>query len=154
MRIRKNILNSLMNEALEVSTRSKDEQTKVGAILIDKEDYDTVTTGYNGFCRDVKDELLPKTRPDKYPYMIHAEENIITHCAKKGKSTTNSFLICTLSPCVKCLRLCWQSGIDTIIFLDKYRDFEQCTNMLDLNVDLEYIFTKDHKLVKMTLSPR
>jgi len=80
----RNKLDSLMREALEVASRSKDEETKVGAILVAKDDMATIATGYNGFVRNANDHILPKTRPEKYNYMRHAEENIITHCARRG----------------------------------------------------------------------
>lgn len=147
-------LDSLMREAMEVASRSPDIETQVGALLIAKDDTATIATGYNGFIRGADDEKLPNTRPDKYPYMKHAEENIVCHCARRGIATKDTFLVITLSPCTNCLRLCWQAGIDTIYFKDEYRDFHKSAGMDDLNVKTEDIFTEQFKLVKITLSPK
>ncbi len=130
------LLESLMREAEEVASRSKDSETKVGAVLISPKDFSTLSTGYNGFIRGANDESLPTHRPEKYPYMRHAEDNIITNCARKGISTNEGILICTLSPCTNCLRLCWQAGIKTVYFKTEYRDFQKSKDMGDLNLDI------------------
>ena len=73
-----------MSIAEAVSKRSHDTETQVGAIIID-EDGMIMGSGHNGFVRGAPDNELPTTRDDgKYPYMIHAEQNIISQCAKKG----------------------------------------------------------------------
>lgn len=150
----RNKLDSLMREAIEVASRSKDAETKVGAILVAKDDLATIATGYNGFIRGADDDKLPKTRPEKYAYMRHAEENIITHCARRGIATRDCFIVITLSPCTNCLRMCYQAGIDEIYFLDEYRDFHKSSNMDDLQVEVEQICTKQHTLSKITLRPK
>lgn len=146
-----NKLESLMKEAIEVSTRSKDSETRVGAILIAKDDCATIATGYNGFVRGAIDSKLPTTRPEKYPYMRHAEENILTHCARRGIATKNTFLVITLSPCTNCLRMCFQAGIDEIYFKYKYRDFDKSKDMMDLNVKVSEVFTNLGILYKINL---
>lgn len=140
-----------MKEALEIATRSKDEQTKVGALLLDKLDNETITSGYNGFRRGGTDTHLPTTRPEKYPYMLHAEANAILHCARKGKSSMNAFFVQTLSPCTDCLRMSWQAGVDTFYFLEKYRDYDQNKSMLDFKIIEEEVFTNSMKIYKITL---
>lgn len=128
-------LRYLMNMAEAASTRSHDEETKVGAILVKNDTGMIVVSGHNGFVRGAPDDLLPKTRPDKYEYMVHAEENLVTHSAKNGISINNCTLIITLSPCQKCLRLMYQAGITEVICRDLYRDHN--INMLDLNITQE-----------------
>tara|TARA_R110000868_G_C10973188_1_gene771528 strand:+ start:64904 stop:65365 length:462 start_codon:yes stop_codon:yes gene_type:complete len=152
-----------MREAIEVASRSKDENTKVGALLVAKDDFATIATGYNGFIRGADDAKLPKSRPDpnapkdeptKYDYMRHAEENIITHCARRGIATKDTFIVITLSPCTNCLRMCYQAGIDEFYFLEEYRDFHKSANMLDLNVQVKQICTNQYTLSKITLTPK
>lgn len=149
----RNKLDSLMGEALEVASRSKDAETKVGAILVAKDDFSTIATGYNGFVRGAPDHKLPATRPDKYPYMKHAEENLISNCARRGIATKDTFMVITLSPCTSCLRLCWQAGIDEIYFLDEYRDFHKSAAMLDLDVVVTRVCTQSYSLSKIQLQP-
>ena len=94
-----------------------------------------IATGHNGFVRGAPDKLLPTTRPDKYQYMVHAEENLIAHCARNEIGTKNCTLIITLSPCQKCLRLLWQAGITQVICRDIYRDHS--ITLADLNISEE-----------------
>jgi dCMP deaminase len=118
-----------------VSTRSHDDETKVGSVIIKNDTGMVVATGHNGFARGAPDHLLPTTRPEKYEYMIHAEENLISHCAKSGIPIDNCTLVITLSPCQKCLRLMWQAGITQVICRDLYRDHR--IDMKDLKIEQE-----------------
>lgn len=122
-----------MGIAEAVSLRSHDTETKVGAILVKNDTGMVVATGHNGFVRGAPDNLLPKVRPEKYEYMVHAEENLIAHCAKSGVSVDNCTLIITLSPCQKCLRLMFQAGITKVICKDLYRDHRIDLADLDIN---------------------
>ncbi len=119
-------------QALAVAENSPDAETQVGALLINNKTGAVLGSGFNGFVRKANDVALPKTRPDKYPYMVHAETNMIYNCARHGISTDECFVFSTLSPCVNCCRALYQSGITTVIFKDKYRDFDTQAKMLDL----------------------
>ena len=124
-----------MGLAEAASMRSHDDETKVGGVLIKNDTGMLVATGHNGFARGAPDNLLPTTRPEKYEYMIHAEENLISHCAKSGIPIDNCTLVITLSPCQKCLRLMWQAGITQVICRDLYRDHK--IEMKDLKIEQE-----------------
>ena len=50
-----------MSIALVTSLKSKDLNTKVGAVLVDRDNH-IVGTGYNGFPKGVDDEQLPSGR--------------------------------------------------------------------------------------------
>jgi dCMP deaminase len=123
-----------MNMAEAASALSHDTQTQVGALLVKNDSMAIVATGYNGFVRGAPDKDLPTTRPDKYEYIMHAEENIIAHCTRLGISSNNCTLICTLTPCARCMRLLWQCGITDIIAKDKYRDFDKLLGMRDIKI--------------------
>jgi dCMP deaminase len=124
-----------MDIASAASARSHDTETKVGGILVKNDTGMVVATGHNGFARGAPDSILPTTRPEKYEYMIHAEENLISHCAKSGIPIDNCTLVITLSPCQKCLRLMWQAGITQVICRDLYRDHR--IDMKDLKIEQE-----------------
>jgi dCMP deaminase len=124
-----------MGLAEAASMRSHDDETKVGGVLIKNDTGMLVATGHNGFARGAPDNLLPTKRPEKYEYMIHAEENLISHCAKSGIPIDNCTLVITLSPCQKCLRLMWQAGITQVICRDLYRDHK--IDMKDLKIEQE-----------------
>lgn len=107
--------------AKAVSILSKDKETKVGAILLSPGDKSIVAVGYNGFVRGAEDKILPKTRPDKYKYTIHAELNLLLNCARHGITTKNKILICTHSPCSSCIRHIKNCGIKMVIFEHFYK---------------------------------
>lgn len=122
-----------MGIAEAASLRSHDVETKVGAILVKDDTGMVVATGHNGFVRGAPDSILPKRRPEKYEYMVHAEENLLAHCAKHGISVNDCTLIITLSPCQKCLRLMFQAGITKVVCRDIYRD--HCIDLKDIDID-------------------
>lgn len=55
-------------------------------------------------------------------FTVHAEQNLITTCAKNGISTNNATLYVTMSPCPTCANLIVQSGIKKVIYKSKYKD--------------------------------
>lgn len=128
---------NFMQQATVVSQLSPDGNTKVGAILVDPSDMSVIATGYNGFIRGAPDYKLPKVGPEKYDYMVHAETNIIAHCAKKGIKTDGCMLFCTLSPCHKCTRTLIQAGVTTVVCSQLYKDFEYNSSMGDININVE-----------------
>lgn len=108
--------NIFFSEAVLWSRRSHDSQTQCGCVLVKNKT--SVATGYNGFMRDINDTRLPTTRPEKYPFMIHAEANAIYNCAREGKSTLGATAYITAAPCTTCLQMLWQCGIKKIKFSD------------------------------------
>ena len=133
-----------MDIAEATSRRSHDEETKVGAILVKNDTGMVVASGHNGFVRNAPDDKLPKTRPDKYKFMVHAEENLLAHCARNGIAIDDCKLIITLSPCQKCLRLMWQAGITEVICRDIYRD--HTIDMEDIDIVQETTPEGYHRL--------
>lgn len=123
-----------MDIASTVALRSHDAETKVGAILVNNKSNAIISTGYNGFIKGTNDAVLPNTRPDKYSFILHAEENLITNCARHGIAMEDSFLVCTLSPCQRCMRLMINSGITKVIAKSLYKDFPEIMGMQDVRV--------------------
>lgn len=119
------------------ANRSHDAETKVGAVLVNNESGAIVATGYNGFVRGAPDDQLPNTRPDKYEYILHAEQNLIANCARHGFSMKNCTLYCTLSPCKLCMRMLLNCGITQVVAKELYKDFDDITRMKDVKVKAE-----------------
>ena len=145
----KKILN-YHKQAAVIAEMSPDAQTQVGALLVNSKTGAVLSSGFNGFVRKAPDQNLPKTRPDKYQYMVHAEANLIYNCARHGISTDECFVYCTLSPCVNCCRAIYQCGITTVVFKDKYSDFDKQAEMLDLT----WTLTSIGEFTIMELKPR
>ena len=116
------------NIALLAALRSKDENTRVGAILVDKNNR-IIGTGYNGLPSGIDETQFPTTNDTvnnsyentKYPYVIHAEMNAL--CNTTVFDISDSKLYCTLFPCCHCAKLLIQRGVKEIIYLsDKHHD--------------------------------
>lgn len=134
--------------AREFAKDSPDQDTQVGALLISKSER-VVAASFNGFVRGANDDKLPKTRPEKHKYIQHAERNLLYNCLDEGISTKGATVICTLSPCLECLRACYQSGINSIIFDEWHRNIKEDTykNLLDLVVHIQTLDNGFTKLV-------
>lgn len=98
--------------ACYVAMRSKDAETKNGAVVVDGITNTIIGTGYNGFPRGLVDAELPSTRPEKYQYMIHSEINAMVNRDCRG-----GILYCTMEPCEDCAMMAIQAGIVEIIYL-------------------------------------
>jgi dCMP deaminase len=140
-----------MDMASTASERSHDSETKVGAVLVHNDNGAVIATGFNGFVRQADDSELPTTRPGKYEFIVHSEENLIYNCARLGISMNNCTLVCTLSPCRKCMRALWQCGITTVIAKEKYRDFDEVLAMKDIGITEE---TMEEGFVRLTYVPK
>ena len=105
----------LMGLVYEVSKKSKDLSTNIGAVIVG-EDNEILSTGYNSFPMGAKDDLLERQqRPLKYDYFEHAERNAIYLAARNGHKLKHSKLYTNGIPCMNCARGLIQSGIHTIV---------------------------------------
>lgn len=110
------------------SKRSKDDRTKVGACVVNK-NHRLLSTGYNGMPNGTKDDEMPwGLNPDNYLehkhfYVCHAELNAILNAKR---DLDDCILYSTLFPCNECAKAIIQSGIKEICYLsDKFKDYEQ-----------------------------
>lgn len=101
-----------------VSRRSHDGETQVGVVVVD-ENKRILATGYNGFPPGADDGALPNLRPDKYPFMVHAEMNAI---AASRQDLRGSTLYVTWSPCRECAKAIITAGIRRVVYRHEYRN--------------------------------
>ncbi len=127
-------IENYMEIAEVIAKRSHDAETKVGAVLVNNESGAIMSTGYNGYVRGADDSTLPNTRPDKYEYILHAEDNLIANAARHGISTKNCMLVCTMSPCKHCMRMLVNCGVVGVIAKELYKDFNDILAMKDIGV--------------------
>ena len=103
-----------------VRTKSKDPNTKVGAVIVGPEDQ-IVSTGFNGFPRGVGETQDYRwERPEKYQWVEHAERNAIYNAARHGVALRDCRLYFVgmgppTLPCTDCARAIIQAGIIEII---------------------------------------
>ena len=101
-----------MTAAVHASSRSIDESTHSGCVIV-RPDNSIAVTGYNGPVRG--EENAPQTRPEKYLHFEHAERNAFYIAAKHGISLEGCRLYVNWLPCADCARGIVQSGITEVI---------------------------------------
>jgi dCMP deaminase len=113
-----------------VSKRSHDADTHVGCVIVSPE-HRIVSTGYNGFAPGMPDGKLPNTRPDKYPFMVHAEANAIATAQHDLRGCT---CYCLFTPCNDCAKLLLAAGIKRVVCRMAYwnSDWEKIQEYLKL----------------------
>ena len=99
-----------------VATRSHDLQTQHGCVITDSKNR-ILGVGYNGFARGLNDQELPKTRPDKYPWMIHAERNALSNCIVRPD---DGIAYVTGQCCNDCIMALWQEGVSQVYMTDNH----------------------------------
>ena len=67
-------------------------------------------------------------------FTVHAEQNIISYCAKNGIATKGTSLFITLSPCKNCAKLIAQSGIKYVYYKEAYKDLSGIEFLLDCGI--------------------
>ena len=81
--------------AEQVKEKSKDIKTKIGAVIVGK-DNEILSTGYNSFPRGLNDNVVQRQeRPEKYFWFEHAERNAIYNAARIGVSLKQSTVYIT-----------------------------------------------------------
>lgn len=110
---------SIAERAAELSTCDR---AHVGCCLV--KDSHVVATGYNGsipgqpHCEDVGCLVVD----NHCVATIHAEQNAILDCARRGVSTVGAVLYITHFPCMLCTRFILAAGIKKVIYLHDYRN--------------------------------
>lgn len=105
-----------MTEAYNKAMKSKDDSTKLGAVIVGP-DNEPVSNGYNNFPRNLDDNVKERyERPLKYKYMEHAERNAIYNAARHGVALKGTRLYVPQRPCSDCARGIIQSGIVEVIY--------------------------------------
>lgn len=95
---------------------SKDPSTQVACVVVGP-DREIRSTGYNGFPRGVADDGRLVNREDKYPIIVHAEENAVAQAARIGVSLKGcTAFLWPLPPCSKCARLLIQAGVSAVVY--------------------------------------
>lgn len=96
---------------------------KVGAIIVKEgqimsDGFNGTPCGFENKCeiQDVDGNLHTLN------YVLHAESNAILKCAKYGRSTNESTLYITHSPCIECAKLIIQAGIIRVVYLENYKN--------------------------------
>ena len=112
--------------------RSSCKRLQVGCILV-KENR-IISQGYNGFLSGHPHNSIIEN--DHEIATIHAEQNAIIDCAKRGVSCENSIAYITHFPCINCLKMLVQSGIKKIYYIHDYKNDYQNIYKLSINIPI------------------
>ena len=100
--------------------RSPCERLQVGCLLV-KENR-IISQGYNGFLPGCPHESI--VREGHEQATLHAEQNALIDCAKRGVSCEGCTAYITHYPCIICTRLLLAGGIKKINYLNEYKNDE------------------------------
>lgn len=114
------------------SERSPCSRLQVGCVLV--KDNRIISQGYNGFLPGCPHTSI--IRDNHEQATVHAEQNALADCAKRGVSCLGSTAYVTHYPCIICARLLLASGIQTIKYIHDYK-----------NDDLVDVFCKQCKVI-------
>jgi dCMP deaminase len=102
----------------------------VGALLV--KDKHILSTGYNGapkglrHCSEVgclREKLdIPSGQRHELCRGLHAEQNAIIQASVFGTSIKGSTLYCTNTPCVVCVKMLINAGVEGIVYSGEYPD--------------------------------
>ena len=114
-----------------VGERSTCRRRKVGCVLVDSSNH-VVATGYNGVpthfehCIDSPCEGASYSSGEGLEkcLAVHAEQNALCDCAKRGVSCDGATAYITHYPCIICTRLMLAAGIREIKYLYDYKNDE------------------------------
>jgi len=105
---------------LVTKERSPCERLQVGCLLV--KDNRIISQGYNGFLPGCPHTSI--IRDNHEQATLHAEQNAIVDCAKRGVSCKDSTAYITHYPCIICMRLLCAAGINEIKYISDYKNDE------------------------------
>ena len=100
------------------ATRSTCERLHVGCILV--KNNRIVSQGYNGFLSGCEHKSI--TRDGHEQATLHAEQNAICDCSKRGVSCKGCIAYITHYPCIICARILLACGIKEIKYINDYKN--------------------------------
>ena len=102
------------------ATRSPCARLHVGCLIV--KDNRIIAQGYNGYLAGCAHEQIIKDGHEIAT--IHAEQNAIADCAKRGVSCDGATIYITHFPCFICMKMICAVGIKEIKYIDDYRNDE------------------------------
>ncbi len=114
--------------------RSPCERLKVGCLLVNKNRI--ISQGYNGFLPGCPHKSIVIDNHEQAT--VHAEQNTIADCAKRGVSCMGSIAYITHYPCINCCKILLGSGIKQIYYLNDYKNdpiVKELCDQLKINIE-------------------
>lgn len=118
---------------LITSERSPCTRLKVGCLLV--KDNRIVSQGYNGFLPGFPHKSIIENNHEIAT--IHAEQNTIIDCAKRGVSCDGCTAYITHYPCFSCTKQLIAAGIKKICYINVYKKDDKVAEFAEIaNVNL------------------
>ena len=105
---------------LVTKERSSCHRLQVGCLLV--KDNRIISQGYNGFLPGCPHKSI--VRDNHEQSTVHAEQNAICDCAKRGVNCDGAIAYITHYPCIICCKLLLASGIKEIKYIEDYKNDE------------------------------
>ena len=102
------------------SKRSPCKRLQVGCLLVNNNRI--ISQGYNGYLPGAEHKQI--IRNNHEVATIHAEQNAICDCAKRGVSSKECIAYVTHYPCINCTKSLLASGISKIYYINDYKNDE------------------------------
>lgn len=103
---------------IATSERSPCERLQVGALIV--KDNRIISQGYNGFLPGCPHDSI--VRDNHEQATLHAEQNALIDCAKRGVSCKDAIVYITHYPCIICTRLLLAADIKEIKYINDYKN--------------------------------
>ena len=109
---------------------------QVGALVV--KDKMIISDGFNGTPSGFENVCEDENNVTR-PYVLHAEANAITKLARSHNNSDGATLYVTASPCIECAKLIIQSGIQRVVYGEKYRLDDGIQLLLRAGVNVEFL---------------
>ena len=103
---------------IATAERSPCHRLQVGCVLV--KNNRIISQGYNGFLPGAQHTSIVRNNHEQAT--VHAEQNAICDCAKRGVSCEGATAYITHYPCIICTRLLLAAGIKNIKYLEDYKN--------------------------------
>lgn len=117
---------------LYTAERSPCERLKVGCILT--KDNRIISQGYNGFLSGHPHKSIVLNNHEQST--IHAEQNAILDCAKRGVKCDGCIVYITHFPCIHCLKMLVQIGAEKIYYINDYKNDINMIEQLNIKIPI------------------
>jgi len=117
-----------MEVAEFISKRSSCNRLSVGSVIV--KNNRILATGYNGHIKGAEHTSLIEDGHEQMT--IHSEINSICDCSGRGVSTKDATIYITHFPCINCTKAIIAAEINTIIYINDYKNNKICYDLMKL----------------------
>ena len=105
---------------LATAKRSSCERLQVGCLLV--KDNRIISQGYNGFLPGASHQSIVINGHEQAT--VHAEQNAVSDCARRGASCLGATAYITHYPCINCIKSLCAAGIKNVKYINDYKNWD------------------------------